>query len=351
MKQTLINILSPLLYYILTRVLKQLKPLFLAEDDTLRQQLVSKGFHPALCAHSSILFGHRSNDTCKPVRCLSKKVAYLSKAIHIGLLKTDKGHAIMQQLGIPVYFGNGLEFWFEESHSPMKPYTDIPKVEPRKQKIVVYSALTGDYDHVQEILYKEDGVDYLLFTNNKALKSRTWQVVYVDSKLDDVLLSREIKMLPHKYLGEKYDVSIYIDANAVIYGELSLLTRYLNSGVSFAVSKHGERNKVRDEIDAILRRFPSINRETIMTQYDRYASEGFKDDMGLVECGILVRKHKDKPLQELMEAWWTEYKQGIKRDQISLLPCIVRLQFSQNEKMNGSVFHNQFCRIMAHRRG
>lgn len=348
MKQTLINILSPLLYYILTRVLKQLKPFFLAEDDTLRQQLISKGFHPALCAHSSILFGYRSNDTCKPVRCISMKVECLSRAIHIHLLASDKGHAIMQQLGIPHCFGNGLEFWFLEGHTPYVPYT-IPTKEVTPKRIAIYTALTGDYDDVHEILYKEEGVDYLLFTNNKKLKSSTWQVVYVESELDNVLLSREIKMLPHKYLGDKYEASIYIDANVVIYGELSQLTNYLNNDVSFAVTKHSERKRVKDEIDIIQKR-KSINREDALAQYERYVTEGFMDDMGLAECGILVRKHNKVMLQQVMEAWWKGFQNGIRRDQISLLPVIQRLNFKAWRYMDGSIWHNQFCKIIAHKK-
>ena len=348
MKQKLINILSPLLYCILVSVFKQLKPLFVVEDDTLRQQLIRKCFHPALCTHPSILFGYRSNEKSKHVRCQSWKVAYLSKVVHIGLLKTDKGHAIMHQLGIPQYFGRGVEFWFLESHSPLVMY-DASANDASPKRTAIYTALTGDYDDVHEILYKEEGVDYLLFTNNRKIKSKTWQVVYVDSDLDNVLLSRAIKMLPHKYLGEKYDASIYIDANAVIYGELSQLTSYLNDDVSFAVSKHSVRSKVKDELEAISR-LKSISIESITKQYNRYEADGFKDDKGLAECGLLVRSHPNVMLQRVMEAWWEEFQNGIRRDQISLLPVIDKMNFTAWQYMDGSIWHNQFFKIIAHKK-
>lgn len=338
-----------MLYACLVYILKQLKPLFVTEDERLKVQLKRLEFHPALCAHPSILFGHREEATECNVHCLSLKLSYLKKAIKIGLLKTEKGHRLMQELGIVEYYGNGVDFWFLESHSPICPYS-IPTFTNAHKRIAIYTALTGNYDNVNEILYKEDGVDYLLFTNNRNLRSNTWQIVYIESDLDNVLLSREIKMLPHKYLSEKYDASIYIDANAVIYGKLSQLTNYLNEQVSFAVSKHGERNTVKDEVEVIIQRFKSVDPLQARSQYNQYVKSGFKDDLGLAECTILVRNHNEHSLIELMDAWWTEFQKGIRRDQVSLLPCIAKLQFKAYVLMDGYVRHNQYCKIISHKK-
>jgi len=348
LKDRILHILSPLLYRLLKRVLVQLKPLFLAEDDALRNQLTRKGFHPALCAHPSILYGLKAENTVTHVLCLSGKVAFLRKAIYLRLLNSDKGHTLMQQLDIPAYFGNGLEFWFEEYHTPYIPYS-FPENNAAPKHIAVYTALTGNYDDVNEILYKEDGADYYLFTNNKSLTSSTWQIIYVDSELDNVLLSREIKMLPHKYLDAKYDASIYVDANAVIYSEISPLANFLTEKVVLAVTRHDERNKVREEIDAIAE-LKKVNLEAALEQYIRYVAEGFKDESGLTECGILVRNHHDVELQKVMEAWWKEFQNGIRRDQISLLPMIEALHFTRWQYMMGNIWHNQFCYIISHKK-
>ena len=324
-----------------------MKPLFLGEDMALKEELCRQGFHPALCNHPSILFGERKQGRAK-VSFLNYKVAYLKKCIKIGLLKGEKGHKLMRELGMQSYFGNGVDFWFEESHSPIVPYT-IPDNPKPKGKTVVYTALTGNYDNVHEILYKEDDVDYLMFTNNSSLKSKTWQVRLVESDLDNVLLSREIKMLPNNYLGDEYGSSIYIDANAVVYGELSELTRYLGEGKALAVSQHSIRKSVKEEIDACVK-LRGVDRAMAEKQYENYCHEGFKDDQPLLECGILVRAHNDIKLQELMQSWYDEFKSGVKRDQLSLLPCISRLKFENYVVMNGSVWHNQFNRIQSHKK-
>lgn len=338
-----------MLYACLVYILKQLKPLFVTEDVELKEQLKRFEFHPALCAHPSILFGHREEATECNVHCLSLKLSYLKKAIKIGLLKTEKGHRLMYDLGIAECYGHGVDFWFLESHSPICPYS-IPTSTNAHKRIVIYTALTGNYDNVNEILYKEDGVDYLLFTNNRNLQSNTWQIVYIESDLDNVLLSRAIKMLPHKYLGQKYDASIYIDANAVIYGELSQLTNYLNEQVSFAVSKHGERNTVKDEVEVIIQRFKSVDPLQARSQYNQFVKNGFEDDLGLAECGLLIRSHSDNQLIPVMEAWWREFNRGIRRDQISILPSISMLQYMKWTYMDGSIWHNQFCKITPHKK-
>lgn len=348
MKQNLIDILRPLMLLLLRRCLYLLKPLFLSEDKFLRSILKQYGFHMAICNHPSILFGRReSSEEPNSIMTLRWRVAYLKKCIRLGLLKDATGHQIMKELGIVEYYGNGVDFWFEEAHSPIIPYT-IPNGNCQVNRLAIYTALTGDYDNVQEVLYKEDGVDYILFTNNPNLKSKTWKVVLVDSELDNVLLSREIKMLPHKYLGTEYDASIYIDANAVIYGELSQLVNYLHDGKTFAVSRHRERSMVSEELDTLVA-MNRISADVATNQYQQYISEGFVDNMPLLECGLLVRKHSDKKLQHLMALWFFEFANKIRRDQISLLPCIQKLNFDNFAIMDGWVWHNQYFRIQRHK--
>lgn len=325
----------------------RLKPLFLSENKKLEQVLFENGFCLALYTHPSIVFGERK-DANKHTGCWGLRIVFLKKCIRIGLLEDERGHKLMRELGIQPYFGNGVEFWFEESHSPIKPY-HLPEVEKPQGRLAVYTALTGDYDEVHEILYKEKDVDYILFTNNPLLKSKTWQVIVVESELNDTLLSREIKMFPDKYLGSSYDMSIYVDANMVIYGELSELTKYLSKEKPFAVSRHGERNSVREEIDACAK-IVGIDRDKALAQYDRYVEEGFSDDMGLAECSILVRKHNQKTVVELMNLWWKEFVAGVRRDQLSLLPCMDKTCFIGLAWMEkGYARHNQYCRAVAHK--
>lgn len=103
----------------------------------------------------------------------------------------------------------------------------------------------------------------------------------------------------------------------------------------------------KDELLAIAE-YKNIGYSEIKLQYEKYLSEGFKDDIGLFECGVLVRHHGDDKLEKLMESWWKEFCSGIKRDQISLPPAIEKMKFSKYAIMEGNVFRNQFEMVMEH---
>lgn len=348
MKPLIINILRPWLMVIFKYFCLNMRHSFQSEDSVLKQQLKCNGFHRALCNHPSILFGEQLLVMSNKIKILNLKIKIITKCIRIGLLKTKHGHQLLSELGISSCFGNGLEFWFEETHSPVIPYILPEYDKPKRKKVVVYTALTGDYDHVNEILYREKGVDYFLFTNNPSIRSNTWKVIFVNSELDNQLLSREIKMLPHKYLDNEYDLSIYIDANAVIYGELSQLSYCCAENISLAITKHSVRNTLKEEFDACVS-IKGIDREKADLQYERYVRDGFVDNLPLIECGLLIRNHHDIELQKLMEEWYLEYQNGIRRDQLSLLPSISKLHFDRYKVLNGSVWHNQYFKLVSHK--
>lgn len=341
------SLLKYLLALACFRELRSLKTLFQSEAEDLRIELYNLCFHSAICSHPSIVFGSRAHSTNKKL-LLKQRLRFIKKCIKIGILRNQEAEKWSKRIGLQSEFYAHPDFWFEDLLFPIVPYS-LPTVSLRKGRTIIYSVLTGNYDSIHDILYKEDEVEYCLFTNNPDITSKTWKVIYVHEDIDNVLLSRKIKILPHRYLPEEYEYSIYVDANAIIYGELSLLTSYLNDGMSFAVSRHHERNSVKDEVSTLIVR-KMIPCQDATNQYLQYQSEGFKDDLGLAECSILVRKHKEKDLQMLMESWWEEFRRGVRRDQVSLMPCIHRLNFTKFAFMDGYVRHNQFCRIVDHKR-
>ena len=106
---------------------------------------------------------------------------------------------------------------------------------------------------------------------------------------------------------------------------------------------------VKEEIGACVK-LRGTDKVMAEKQYEKYIQEGFKDDKSLLECGLLVRKHKNHKLQELMQVWYEEFKNGVRRDQLSLLPCMSRLNFENYAVMDGSVWHNQFNKIQRHKK-
>ena len=49
-----------------------------------------------------------------------------------------------------------------------------------QNKYIVYTALFGKYDKLLEIPRMNKHIDYVCFTNDKDLTSKTWDIIYVN---------------------------------------------------------------------------------------------------------------------------------------------------------------------------
>ncbi len=191
-----------------------------------------------------------------------------------------------------------------------------------KEKICVYTCVTGTYDIVKDP-WVQEGIDYILFTNNKRITSCKWNVIYIeDENLDNIRLARKIKILGHPYL-KKYDISIWMDASCYInvsiahfIYDICEILKY--DMVSF---KHSVRDCIYEEGYACLacgKGEPSL----IYKQLERYKNEGYPTHNGLIESPILVRWHRKKEVKELMKYWFKEIKNESSRDQLSFNYCL-----------------------------
>lgn len=327
--------------------LSVLLPYFSKGNAALVNSLWQNGYCSLLVNNPSLLIGRT-----RVVKRASKYVPYnillsfLRRIIVSGSLRCPKGTRIMHSFGIIPFFANCQDNMLESTCRKVVKY-DVPEHSSNWDRVAVYTVITGSYDKVHELLCEKGDADYILFTNNPTVCSNTWEVRYIESDLDNIMLSREVKMLPHKYLGEKYDVTIYVDGSASIYNNISEMSSYINEHCSFAVTRHSERNTVREELEACIK-YKGVNERLALSQYQRYINEGFSDNIGLAECTILIRKQNDEILCSLMEEWWKEFRNGVKRDQISLLPCINRKEYKFFKLIDGCVWCNQYCVIGGH---
>lgn len=198
-------------------------------------------------------------------------------------------------------------------------------------KIAVYTAIFGDYDELYDPLLVVDGIDYICFTDNKQLKSNIWDIRYLenDQSIDSTRNARKIKILAHKYLPE-YEYSIWVDANfKILDNPVILIEKHLSESLLAAYNHSGGRNCIYAEADACIR----LNKDDpiiINKQTKVYKDEGYPEFNGLVETGILLRKHNDIKSVEAMEIWWEQIMKYSKRDQISFNYVMWKLNFAYN---------------------
>lgn len=182
---------------------------------------------------------------------------------------------------------------------------------------VVYTALTGDYDVLNEPEYIMDGMDYICFTDSVNRTSKVWKFVELkNSDLSDFQLSRHPKILPHLYLPQ-YDYSIYLDAKLMEIGDMRDYIALYEKNSPMLCFPHFVRDCVYEEAKECIR-LRNDTQENIERQMNYYREEGFPEHAGLIDAACMVRKHNDPLVRRTMETWWEELiRWNGKRDQLS----------------------------------
>jgi hypothetical protein len=188
-----------------------------------------------------------------------------------------------------------------------------------KNKKVVYTCITGQYDGLIEPEYVTDGYDYVCFTDNEDFSSDVWDIRPLPKEvegLSQIKKQRFIKINPHLFLPE-YELSVWVDGNVTLKGNLNELTeKTLVDDCSIYVPKHPSRNCIYSEAKAVIS-MRKDKEENVNPQIDRYEKEGFPSKYGLLQSNIVIRKHNNEDCKKIMETWSDEVINGSHRDQLS----------------------------------
>ena len=216
-----------------------------------------------------------------------------------------------------------------------------------KNKICVYTCITGDYDNIKELKEKEKGIDYYLFTNNKKIKSNTWNVVYIEDKeLSNVLLARKTKILGNDIVN-KYDIALWMDAAVEFNKDINdFINNYMNSEYELSCFRHGIRNSILEEMNACLR-FRKEDISNIDKLKDFYEKEKYNYDNGLIESTVYIKKPKNNNVCETMKIWFEIVKKYTKRDQLSFNYAISKTNIKINW-IEEKVFDNPWFKWHEH---
>lgn len=222
------------------------------------------------------------------------------------------------------------------------------KVDLKKGKLVVYTAISGGYDELQTPEYINSNFDYICFTDNEDLKSDFWEIrLMEDLDLDHVRKARTYKILPHIYLPE-YDYSLWIDANTEISGNLEdFLDRCLKTSPLMCIN-HPNRRCVYEEAEVCIDSGKDYE-IIISNQVDKYRMDGFPKNQGLIASGILFREHNDHRVIKLMDDWYREVIEYSKRDQLSFNYVCWKNRFGY-DSLDFNDVHRKYFRLKRHKK-
>ena len=231
-------------------------------------------------------------------------------------------------------------------------------------KKVIYTSIFGNYDKIQEHLYVPEGYDLILFTDSD-IKSTQWEVRKQLSLYEDnTRNAKRYKILPHRFLSD-YDVSIYIDGNYAIKNNVNELVEKFLNNVNAAFYDHNQqpaydkRNCIYQEAAAIEYLYnvnkspnkkPKDNLDVIHKQMQKYQQLNYPQNNGLINGGIILRRHNELDCIKVMEDWWTEIKYHSKRDQLSFNFAAWKNNFKFNY-LEGHDRTNHYFNFMKHTKG
>jgi hypothetical protein len=224
-------------------------------------------------------------------------------------------------------------------------------------RIVVYTAVFGGYEGLIP-QPRSGGVDYICFTDTP-VRSKSWEVRVVEPDLvDPTRNARKYKLLPHQFLPD-YGISLWIDANYLLVGDIGKLVDSKLSDVNMAVFDHAQtlsdpRDSVYEEYQSIIDMGKKIGSykddpEVMTRQIERYRREGFPSDNGLIFTAALLRRHNERDVVRAMERWWHEISIGSKRDQLSFNYAAWKEGLNYSI-IDGDLRNNEWLYMLAHHR-
>lgn len=214
-------------------------------------------------------------------------------------------------------------FDIENYKKQIKRYKTKKSKAVKKPRIVIYTAISNNYDSLKLPGKLDPEFDYIVYTDTALPDVGIFDIRPMPYlHIDKTRSARFVKTHPHILLSE-YDIAIWVDANIMILDDFqSLIDDLVNSQKAFAAIPHPVRNTVYEEFEACLDK--GKDEKQIMTgQLKKYGDENF-NGKNLIESNFMIFNLKDERIEAFLNKWWSEIDRNSKRDQISLPYAIAK---------------------------
>jgi len=212
-------------------------------------------------------------------------------------------------------------------------------------RAVIYTAISNGKDNLLSQPSQTFDHSLVAFTPNPQNK-HSWEIrplPYKHSK--SVLEAKYAKILPHKLFPD-YDVSIWIDGNCQILSELSPILEDLEK---LKIFFHCDGRDCLYKEANVVKQIRYDNPQIVDKQMAYYRQDGYPENNGLISGGVIIRRHHDPEVIELMEAWWQQVIQFSVRDQLSFNYVAWKQNFPVTY-IPGNLRNNHYFQILAHRK-
>ncbi|MBD5336431.1 MAG: DUF616 domain-containing protein [Bacteroides sp.] len=187
-------------------------------------------------------------------------------------------------------------------------------------KGVVYTAVFGGYDTIEEPMIVNPNLDYFAFTDSDLPKDSVWKKFDLSKykhlkDLDSYHLAKYIKMFPYEFFPN-HDFSIWIDGNVQLIADTYPLA-IMSHGSPMATYSNPIHDCIYTEAKYMVfqGRLPKFESDI---QLNEYKQAGFPKHFGMREFSIIYRDHSSQECYDMMKQWWEQVNSHTMRDQLSL---------------------------------
>ena len=191
----------------------------------------------------------------------------------------------------------------------------VDQQRPKSQ--VVFKAIFDGYDKLRQPIKPDLGTDYVCWTDDPALSCRWWdcrQAIATTLIEDPARLNRQLKTSP----DFPHEWNIYVDGRFELRNRPDNLIKHVQEVAGKAdvyVCEHPWRNSVEEEVAELIW-LKLESPEVLRRQVETMRLQGWKDDLGLMHCGFIIRRNTPA-VDRFNLLWWMEIQRGSHRDQIS----------------------------------
>lgn len=195
----------------------------------------------------------------------------------------------------------------------------------------MYTALFGGYEHLVEQPARNDSnCDFVCFTDDPGLESRSWKLVRVEPALptDPARSVRQLKIIGHELLSES-DESLWIDNRIVLKKSPELLMANWLEHSELAAIAHSDRESVEAEFAAVLNgRLDNPARVREQLAVMKTVAPSVLDEVPL--WGAIIARKKSPNVDYAMRVWMDSVLRYSRRDQLSFNYALHRSKLSVN---------------------
>ena len=218
---------------------------------------------------------------------------------------------------LKLFFSDFIRVFFKGKKNPKIEKLIIDKnfqIDP----IIIYTSVYGDYDNVQEPLYRDPNCIYYILTDQDVAENSVWEKYDFSEFPKNVntpfLKNRYVKMFPH-IIFKNYRYSIYLDGNLQITSKISMYMKDFKSDIGIGLHRHPSNKNLFEEAkyNKYLDKISNAEYKYIIKEYHKV---NMPKNFGMFECNVILRDHMNKKCSEIMAEWWNNVLHGVKRDQL-----------------------------------